>query len=105
MQGDTGPTGLQGETGPAGIIGETGPTGIIGPTGTGITGSTGATGPISSAVSEVPDDWDFTNPQNNAGTAGQIYIAFHPTSFQYLMYVYFVVDGTGSWRVNAFSTP
>ena len=107
MKGDTGPTG-PGITGPTGIMGATGPTGIVGatgPTGSGITGTTGATGPISSAVSPVPEDWNFVSVQSNSGYEGQIYIAFHPTSFQYLMYVYFVANGVGSWRVNAFSTP
>ena len=89
--GTTGPTG---PAGAAGALGPAGPAGAQGPAG----GST-------AVVTDVPTGWNFTNVQANAGTAGQMHVAQDPNSFQYNLYIYIVVGGSGSWRRTVLSTP
>ena len=104
--GTTGPTGPAGAAGAAGAQGPAGAAGAAGAQGpAGPAGAQGPAGGSTAVVTDVPAGWNFTNVQANAGTAGQMHVAQDPNSFQYNLYIYIVVNGSGSWRRTVLSTP
>ena len=78
-------------------------------------GLTGPTGPIFK-IPEVPANWNYGEPQTNAGSVGDIYFGFIPIegetlSYSYVLYMYYKGRATGDdapaegWKIIPFTNP